>query len=226
MGVTGPELLLVGFNALTAEEQEEAFELISAVRLRRLAGQETDTGRMLRSMRQIDEHLGDKPLNSVNYRKAWAELRAQAEDVVNLTTLIKHFGGSWAAAREAYDLSATNTAKRIRARYDLRRLGRIKQYPVSALKEAVESCMRDCDLETPPRLAEYLHWRQGKLELARAQGHPTPHLPTGQPFRRRWKTWPKALRNLGFSEEEIEDRLDQRGEKTKRSKPQESACSP
>jgi hypothetical protein len=210
MTITGPELLIVCFNALSPEEQEEAFARISEIRLRRLAGEEGTTGRILRSLQRVADHLGDEPLTSTSYRKAWAELRNEGEEVESLPTVIRHFGGSWRACRQAFDLSATTTARRIEARFANRKLGRTKQYSEQTLRQSVVNAMNDLGFETPPRLAEYLHWRQGKQELARAQGEVDPNLPGGGPYRRRWGSWPGALSALGWSDEEITDRLDRR----------------
>ena len=57
-------------------------------------------------------------------------------------------------------------------------------------------------------MAEFEWWRDRVLELVRAQGNDTLHLPSATPYRKRWKTWEDALVHFGYSREEIERRLD------------------
>jgi hypothetical protein len=59
-----------------------------------------------------------------------------------------------------------------------------------------------------PQVAEFERWRDLELELARAQGNDGLHLPTTNPYRKRWRTWEGALLHFGYSQEEIDRRLD------------------
>jgi Homing endonuclease associated repeat len=200
------DLLLVSFHALSVEEQEEAFERISQARLERLAGEESESARFLRSLLRISEHLGHpENLTSTAYRKAWRELRGGGEEVENLHSVIRHYG-SWRRAREALELSKANSARKIEARFDKRRLDKIWCYTEETLKEVVARCVKA--LGHVPRLAEYEHWRNREIELAEARGDDAFHLPSSSPFRRLWGSWGKALLALGYSPSEIARRLE------------------
>ena len=55
--------------------------------------------------------------------------------------VICHFG-SWRRAREALDLSATTTARKIEARFRARRLGKVWRYTEDTLRETLVRCGR------------------------------------------------------------------------------------
>jgi hypothetical protein len=70
--------------------------------------------------------------------------------------------------------------------------------------------LRDChdSIGHVPQLAEFEHWRERELELARAKGNDALHLPSDGPYRRRYGSWEKALLALGFTPDEVAERLE------------------
>jgi hypothetical protein len=121
--MSAADAVLVLFNALTSDEQEEASERIAELQLRRQAGTESTMGRFIRSMQRVTEYVGDVP--SVDeYKQASEELRAAGEDVETFARTYKHFG-SWPQAKEALALSEGTTARRIEAGFRYRKLGRV-----------------------------------------------------------------------------------------------------
>jgi hypothetical protein len=58
------DAVLILFNALSESEQEEVAQRINELRLRRLAGDEREPARYLRSLRRVAEHLGQPALAS------------------------------------------------------------------------------------------------------------------------------------------------------------------
>ncbi len=206
MGPTNAADVVVGsYQLLNDAEQEEAFEKISRSRLIKQAGEESETARYLRSLLRVQEHLGQPP-NATTYRVAWRELREEGEEVESLHAVIKHFG-SWRLAREAIELSQSDSADRIKARFERRSLDKVWKYTEATLKETLERCV--ADLGGVPQLAEFEHWREREIELARAEGQVL-HLPSDGPYRRRYGSWPKALLGLGFTPDEVAERLERR----------------
>lgn len=124
--------------------------------------------------------------------------------VLPISRIIKQFG-SWRMAREALELSETTTPRRIRARFDSRRLDKIWRYSDETLRDTIARCV--ADLGHVPQVAEFDWWRQRELELARAQGHGGLHLPSTGPYRRRWGNWSGALRAFGYSQDAIDGRF-------------------
>jgi hypothetical protein len=207
MSTTGADLLLVAFEALSAEEQEQAFEGIAALRLRRQAEADAEAGRYLRSLQRVQQHLGQTP-TVTSYRRAWRELRQAGEEVDNLSAVIKHFG-SWRQAREALDLSATTSKRKIEARFAARRLDKVWRYTDKTLQETLASCVESYGYI--PQLAEFEWWRQQQLELAKAKGDDALHLPSSAPYRRRFGSWEKAVLALDYSPPQIKERLERSG---------------
>jgi hypothetical protein len=207
MGDTsGTDVVLAGFTALDTEEQDEAFAQISEVRMRRLAGEDSETGRVLRSLCRVRDHLGEAP-NSTTYREAWAELRKAGEAVESLPVVIRHFG-SWRRAAEALMLSSHTSARKIDARFSRRRLGKVWRYTAKTLEETLRRCVEA--IGHVPQVAEFEHWRARELELARARGDDALHLPSATPYRRRYGTWEKALLTFGYTPDEVAERLEHR----------------
>lgn len=202
---SGVDLLAVAYAALTANEQEDAFARISEIRLRRLAGNESDTARMIRSMRRVAEEVGRAP-SVEDYRRVQALLRAAGEEIEPLNRLQRHFGGSYRRAVEALELSEVTTARRIQARFDSRRLGKVWKYTEETLRDALARCVEHYG--HVPQVAEFEWWRDRELELARAQGNDILHLPSATPYRKRWKTWEGALLHFGYAQHEIDRRLE------------------
>jgi hypothetical protein len=203
VATTATDLLVVAFNALVAEEQEEAFGKIAAARLQRLAGDEDETARFLRSLQQVQRAAGADLTPDV-YRATRVELRANGQEVAELNAMIRHFG-SWRQAKEALELSDTTTPRKIEARFRSRLVGKVHRYREETLRETLERCA--ADLGHVPLIIEFKHWRQRELELAKAQGREI-FLPSDSPYRRRWGSWEDALLHLGFTPEAIAERLE------------------
>src|SRR3954451_18783231 len=123
MTTPAPDLLLVAFNALSLEEQEAAYRLMTEARIQRIAGDDSETGRCIRSLRRIAEHVGDE-LTPDNYRDAYRALKEDGEDVLEINALIRHFG-SWRLCKEALGLSEVTTPLKIDARFRSRLLGKV-----------------------------------------------------------------------------------------------------
>lgn len=200
---SGADLLLVAFTALAPEEQEEAFARIGQARLTRLAGEEDETAQFLRSLQRAQEHVGGE-LTPDLYRAARAELRAGGEEIAELNAVIRHFD-SWRAAKEALELSAVTTPRKIEARFRGRLVGKVHRYREETLRETLERCA--ADLGHVPLILEFEHWRQREIELAKAQGRDL-FLPSDSPYRRRWGSWEEALLHLGFTPEAVAERLE------------------
>jgi hypothetical protein len=203
-GMTGPDLLVAAYVALGEGEQDEALERISRFHLERVTGEETETGRVLASLKRVAEHLGQTP-NSATYRTAWRELRDSGVEVENLQTVISHFG-SWRQAREALELSASQSPRKIADRFDRRRLDKVWRYTAETLAKVLAECV--ADIGHVPQVAEFEHWRRIKLDQARAQGDDALHLPSSGPYRRRWGNWEKALLALGYTPDQVAERLE------------------
>lgn len=204
------DAILVIFNTLSQAEQREVHERISELRLRQAAGDETPTGRCLRSLRRIAEQLGHTP-STTEYRAVSEELRAAGEDVETFTQVYSHFG-SWPRAREALALSETTTARAINARFRHRLAGKPWRYTEATLRETMMSCADYYG--HPPLCTEFTAWRDRELELAEARGDDDLYLPTRVAYRRRYGGWEEALLHFGFTPEELERRHDRRAEFT------------
>lgn len=73
-----PELLAVAYRALTAEEQELAYELINQVRLQRLAGENSEFGQLVASLKAVADVLGEAP-GIDDYKRVRRELEAEGQ---------------------------------------------------------------------------------------------------------------------------------------------------
>lgn len=204
VGTTAPDLLLVAFEALSADEQDEAFERLSAARLRRLAGEHSATETALASLRRVTVELGEAPSPDA-YKEVRERLRASGEELEPLSRIIRHFG-SWRRAKEALQLSGETTPRRIEARFRSRRLGKVWRYTEKTLCEVLRRCAQD--LGHVPQVAEFEWWRDRELELAAAQGNDALHLPSAGPYRRRYGSWEQALLRFGYTPDEVAERLE------------------
>jgi len=200
------DALLVLYEALPADEREDAFARLSERRLKELAGEESQTGQMIRSLQRVAEQVGHTP-TVTEHREVERRLRGTEEAVIETSQVIKHFG-SWRRVREALDLAETTSARKIDARFRDRRLGKVWSYTEKTLRETLERCV--AYYGRPPQVSEFEWWRERELELARAQGDDALHLPSAGPYRRRWNSWEKALRACGYSPEEAATRLERR----------------
>lgn len=120
---------------------------------------------------------------------------------------MRHFG-SWRAAKEALELSAATTPRKIEPRFRARLVGKVHRYREDWLRETLEKCV--ADLGRVPLVIEFEHWRQREIDLAKAQGKEL-FLPSDSPYRRRWGTWENALLHFGYEPEEVLARLKRAG---------------
>jgi hypothetical protein len=201
---SAPELVLVAYRALSASEQEHAYGLIAEARVQRLAGEESEFGRLLRALQRVAEIVGEPP-GIEDYKRVRAELRTAGEELPPPAHIQRYFNGSWHLAKEALGLADTNTPRFIEARFAKRKLGKVWRYTDATLKEAVANCV--AEIGHVPQVAEFEHWRERELELAKAKGEEL-HMPSSTPYRRRWGTWEKALSSFGYSEDAINGRLE------------------
>lgn len=200
---SGPDALVALFNVLAVEEQEDAFERIVEMRLRRIAGDESEAVRFLRSLRRVKEVLGEFP-SVGDYKRVSAELIAAGEDIETYSRLYAYYG-SWPRTREALTLSDTSTPRRIEARFRSRRMGKVWKYPPETLRDTLHECAQFYG--RPMTVREFDMWRERTLELARSRGDGDLHLPSPTPYRIRWGTWEGALTHHGFSPDEVAGRL-------------------
>jgi hypothetical protein len=201
-------LLVVGFNALSVEQQEQAFQEISELRLQRIAGEEGETARFLRSLRRAQDYVGEE-LSPDKYREAWRGLKAQGEEVAEFNQVRRHFG-SWRRAKEALHLSETSTPLKIEARFRARMVGKPGRYRDETLRETLAQCVQA--LGHIPLVIDYELWRQKETELGKAQGREV-FIPSDSPYRRRFGSWENALLHFGYPPEEVKARLEPSREK-------------
>lgn len=173
--------LVAHWRVLDAEERARAFELLADGRIP----------------------------TADDYARSVAELRAEGVEIAPRSQVIRHFD-SWEGAKEALTMwqspSKMTTARRIEARFKARRMGKVWRYTPETLAATMAHCVADHG--RPPRVAEYDWWRRQQLELAHATGDPFAHLPSANPYRKRWRTWDAALVALGYSPEWIAERLE------------------
>ncbi|MDX6587260.1 MAG: hypothetical protein QOI31_1733 [Solirubrobacterales bacterium] len=208
--------MIAAFGALSSDEQGEAFKRIGSLRLDRLASEESEMARHLRSLQRVTAHLGEKP-NSTSYRRAWRELRDAGEtEIISLGSQLRFFG-SWTRAADCLDMTEASSVDRIRHRIGNRQLGRVHQYSKATMRHWVEEAVSDLGLagdergrdRRAPQCREFLEWRRERRRLAEAQGQIL-HIPTAAPYRRLTSqgTWAAAMRVLGFTVEEVNARFD------------------
>jgi hypothetical protein len=190
------DIISIAFAALAPEEQEEVFERISETRLRRIADDEGETARHIRSLLRVAEHV-DGDLTPDTYKAARRELIAASEDILDINAVIRYFG-TWRTAKEAIGLTEVASPLRIEARFRSRLIGKVNTYREEALREALEKCTEV--LGHVPLVIEYERWRYREIELAKAKGEEL-WIPSDSPFRRRWGSWERALEYFGYEEE-------------------------
>jgi hypothetical protein len=202
--MTAADLLTIAFRALPADEQEEAYARISELRIKRLEGTETPMARTIGALRRVADICG-RPPTPADYKAVREELRAEGEELPPISRVIRQCG-SWRRAKEALNLSETNSARRIEARFRYRRLNKIWRYTEETLRDTLQRCA--AELGHVPQVSEFDWWRCRELELAAAEGNDALHLPSVTPYRKRWGTWEDALVALGCTPEEIQGRLE------------------
>jgi hypothetical protein len=203
MPTTAVDLMVINWQALSAEERDEAWQRIQTLRLRELAGEQSDGEIMLASLRRVAVHLAGEDFTIANYKTAQAELAAAGEAVEPLHRVIRHYQ-SWGQAKEALDLSEVTTLKRIEARFASRKLGKVWRFTEQTLRETLLRCCGEYG--RPVNQAEFEFWREREMAKARASGDDLA-LPSPGPYRRMWGNWGKSLLAVGFSEEEAVGRF-------------------
>jgi hypothetical protein len=203
VGTASADVLLIAFKALTPDEQEEAYAKITDARVTRLAGDDSEMARQLRSLRRVADVV-EGELTPELYTRARRQLIAEGEEILDINVL-RRFFGSWSRAKEALGLSDVATPLKIEARFRSKRVGKVHRYRDDTLREVIERCASD--LGHVPLVIEFELWRQREHELAKARGEEL-HLPSDSPYRRRWGSWDNALLALGFAEEEVLARLE------------------
>ncbi|MEJ7783732.1 MAG: hypothetical protein WKF96_02940 [Solirubrobacteraceae bacterium] len=197
--------LIAAYRTLSAGEQDELAARVEQHRAQRDAGSRSEGERMLASMLLIAERAG-WPLSPDAYRSGYAALRAEGADIEPIHRVIRHFG-SWRLSKEAVTLAEITTVRRIEARFASRKLGKIWRYTEQTLRETLQRAIADHGRVVT--VAEFAHWRERQLELARAAGEDF-HLPSANPYRKRWKTWPQTLAHFGYDGEAATGRFAQR----------------
>lgn len=211
------DLMAVLFANLAPAEREAAFQRIAAMRAEYLAGHESDTRRMIRSLRRVGEVAGVMPPTLPLYRKVAPRLIREGEDIATPTALYEHFDRTWAKAVEALGLSETDSPRRIEARFRSRETGKVWRYTERQLAETLDRCSAyfvarfglPAGARYAPLVAEFDHWREREHELARARGDHAYQLPSSSPYRRRYGDWETALQHFGFTSDQLAERLAQ-----------------
>lgn len=202
------DALIALWRALDADERARAVDRLSDALAVEQAGEDSFAGMLLCSLDRVADHVGGVPTAN-DYKLAATELRNAGVEVAPLSQVIRHFD-TWEGAKEALKMwrtpSKVTTARRIEARFKSRRMGKVWRYTPETLAESLARCV--ADLGRPPRVAEYDWWRRQQLELAHASGDAFAHLPSANPYRKRWKTWDAALLALGYEPEWIAERLE------------------
>ena len=203
MATSAAELLLVTFNALAPDEQEEAYAKITDARITRLAGVDSEFARHLRSLRRVAAVVGGE-LTPETYREARRQLVAKGEEIAEINVL-RRFFGSWRNAKDSLGLADVTTPLKIEARFRAKRVGKVHRFREDTLAEVLERCARD--LGHVPLVIEFSLWREREHELAKARGEDL-HLPSDSPYRRRWGTWEGALLHFGYDPSDVYARLE------------------
>ena len=203
--------MLAAYRALPPEEQESLFAKIRQLRLEQLAVADSDAARYLASLVKVAGHLGATP-TSENYKQAHAELTAAGEEVLHLSSVIRYYG-SWRLAKEALELAGYYRPRMIDARFRRRRTRRPRHTREDELRDALQACA--ADLGRAPLVREYEDWCEEQRDLARSRGEEL-WLPSVATFRRRHKTWEKALLHYGLDLRSVYARLEQPGEPRRR----------
>lgn len=203
MATSGPDLLVAAFLALNEDERQEAHERIHVVQLDTLAGDRSEAGRYIDSMRRVAVEVGHVP-STDDYKRVQAALAGTTEPIETFSRLYRHFG-SWPRATEALELSKVTTAQAIEARFRDRRVGKVWRYTEDLMRDTLLRCSEHWG--RPPSTQEFAWWRQRELELAAAAGKDI-FLPSDNPYRKRFGTWEATLLHFGFTPEQVALRLE------------------
>jgi hypothetical protein len=205
---SGVDVLLIAARSLEAQEREELLVALRTMVESEQAGELGETARLLEGLRVVAEHVGQPP-SPEGYDHARRELQEQGMELPPRSQIIRRFD-TWRGAKEALGLYLSpwkmTTPRRIEARFASRRLGKVWRYTDEMLAETMQRAVEHWG--RPPRVAEFIHWRERELELARARGDEHLHLPSPHPYRKRWGNWNAALLALGYAPEWIAERFD------------------
>jgi hypothetical protein len=158
------------------------------------------------ALRRCVAELGRVPL--VAEYEAWrtkelalTQARGELARVPGVESFRRRHGG-WEKALIACGHSTDELYVRLEAPDRRPRLAKVWRYTDETLGDVLSECARD--LGHAPLVEEFQAWRVARLKRtgARAVG-----LPTDSPYRRRFGSWEGALRQFGFSDEEIAARL-------------------
>lgn len=202
---TGVDVLVIGFNALSCEEQEQVAARINDIRASRDAAGESMMARCIRSLRRVQAEVGHVP-TVTEYKAEAPGLIAAGEDIENFTRLYAHFDQNWRRAKEALELSEANTALKIDKRFRERKIGKKWRFTEHEMREALTECVAFLKGQVP-LVADYKNWRWRKLELAEAAGDSYLQVPSDSPFRRRYGSWEAAMLHFGYTPDEVAERL-------------------
>ena len=204
---TAVDLLTVAWRALDADEREESYARIHELHSRDAAGHRGEMERLLEGLRVVADRIGDLP-SPAAYDRERKLLAAEGVDIAPRSQVTRRFNGSWRQAKEGLSLylqpSKVTTARRIEARFASRRRGKVWRYRTEALAEAMAAAVAYWN--RPPLVAEFEHWRERELELARARGDEDAHIPSTSPYRKRWGSWEASLLALGYSTDDVDAR--------------------
>ena len=203
--------VLAAYNTLSPEDRDRFFDEIRQLRLESLAACDPDAARYLASLMKVGEHLGAMP-TSESYKQAHSELLAADEEVLHVSSIIRYYG-SWRMAKEALELSGYYNARQVEARFRRRRTRQPRYAREDELRAALHSCV--ADLGRAPLIREYEDWCDHQRDQARARGEEL-WLPSVSTFRRRHKTWEKALLHYGIDLRSVYARLEQPRQPRKR----------
>jgi Homing endonuclease associated repeat len=199
------------FGVLEAEEQEQAYVRISDLRLVQLAELGGETAVFVAAMRRFAD-LADGELTAERYRAVQRQEAREGRELPSLSAVIRFFG-SFALAKEAVRLSDVSSARKIEARFRARVTGRGPHFSADEVRAALAACV--AELGRVPLVAEYDEWRTKELALKRARGE-VARVPSPTVFRRRHRTWERALLAHGYSPDEVHVRLEPKPERLQR----------
>ncbi len=138
-GTSAIDIVMGSIALLDESEQEEVLARLTQRRLERQTEDDSETARMVRSLRSVADELGHTP-TVTEYREAERRRRGTEEALEETSRVIRHFG-SWRVAKEALDLSESSSVRKIDARFAARRLGKVWAYTEDTLRETLERCV-------------------------------------------------------------------------------------
>lgn len=198
---TAVDLLVSAFTVLSEEEQQLVLKACQAKWLETTENGNSEASLVFKSLRRAVEELGEFP-GVEQYRDLRKSL---GEEILPFSRVFRFFNGSWHQARESMDLLEVTTERRIQSRFESRELGKIWKYTDETLRECLLKAGKA--IGRAPQVSEYMWWREQQRELAKAKGE-TLHLPSASPYRNRFGSWEGALLHYGYTQDEINLRLE------------------